>query len=177
MARVFHRQGADHGNHGAFGGAIVFVACRAHDGGEAGGGHHGAATAARHHVFGGRAERVEHGVQVDFHHLVPLVVGHVGEAAAVAAADAGIAERGHGVGEGAVHGRAVADVDFLHQHAPSGGFQAGAGRLVLGLVLAPDGHVGAGLGDRLGHGEADAAIAAGDQRHLAGEIERLERHA
>jgi len=35
----------------------------------------------------------------------------------------------------------------------------------------------AGLGQRIGHAESDAAIAAGDQRHLAREIEALVGHA
>src|SRR3546814_3850433 len=44
------------------------------------------------------------------------------------------------------------------------------------VVRTPDADVGAGLGDRFGHAEADAAVAAGDQHGLAGEIEELVGH-
>ncbi len=50
------------------------------------------------------------------------------------------------------------------------------GALVLVLVGAPDRDIGARLRDGVGHAEADAAIAAGDQRDLAGKIEGFVGH-
>ena len=44
-------------------------------------------------------------------------------------------------------------------------------RVLLGIG-APDDEIGAGLRQRLRHAAADTAIAAGDERHLAAEIER-----
>src|SRR5829696_4213788 len=48
---------------------------------------------------------------------------------------------------------------------------------ILRGVGAPDADVGAGLGKCVGHAETDAAIAAGDQRHLARQIEAFVGHA
>ena len=42
------------------------------------------------------------------------------------------------------------------------------------LRARPD-HVGAGLGEHLGHREPDAAAAAGDERELAGQVEQAGR--
>src|SRR5262249_49769376 len=50
------------------------------------------------------------------------------------------------------------------------------GRVGLVLARAPDADVGARLGQRVGHAEADAAVAAGHQRHLAREIEAFVGH-
>jgi hypothetical protein len=50
------------------------------------------------------------------------------------------------------------------------------GRVGLVLARAPDADIGAGLGQRIGHAEADAAVAAGHQRDLAREIEALVGH-
>ena len=101
----------------------------------------------------------------------------------MAAADASIGEAAihpaqyrQRFGEGGVHGGAVAHVHGLDQHPAAGGFQPCAGGVVLDGVLAPDGHIGAGLGHRFGHCQANATIAAGDQRHLARQIKAFECH-
>src|SRR5476649_315400 len=49
--------------------------------------------------------------------------------------------------------------------------------VVLFLARSPDADVGAGFGHGVGHAEADAAVAAGHQCHLARQIEALVGHA
>src|SRR5205807_5271367 len=71
----------------------------------------------------------------------------------------------------------LADIDYLGMDLAAVLFQLLCGLGVLGGIGAPDTDVGAGLSQRIGHAEADAAIAAGDQRHLAAEIEALVGHA
>src|SRR6185436_3304250 len=56
------------------------------------------------------------------------------------------------------------------------GLKLGEGGRVLVLVGAPDAHGGAGPRQALGHAEADTAVAAGHERHLAREIESRMRH-
>src|SRR5262245_16376058 len=49
----------------------------------------------------------------------------------------------------------------------------------LGILLfagAPDGDGGAGLGEPVGHAEADPTVAAGDEGNLPGEVERTVGH-
>jgi len=80
------------------------------------------------------------------------------------------AEAGGGLG-----GQALAFGLFRHV----GGDEAGGaaetlgGLLALGDVAARQHHGGAGGGQAAGHAQADAAIAAGDHRHLARQIEQF----
>ena len=76
-------------------------------------------------------------------------------------------------GERTLHRRLVAHVAFERDDLAAGLGELGFGGRVLVGVGAPDGDVGAGLRHGQRHAEADAAIAAGDERHLAGEIEGL----
>src|SRR6476659_4164144 len=55
-------------------------------------------------------------------------------------------------------------------------FELLGGRVGLLLARAPDADISARFGHRIGHAEADAAVATGHQRHLAGEIEALIGH-
>jgi hypothetical protein len=70
----------------------------------------------------------------------------------------------------------LADIDDLGMDLAAVLFQLLCGIGVLGGIGAPDADIGAGLSQRIGHAEADAAIAAGDQRHLAIEIEAFVGH-
>ena len=70
----------------------------------------------------------------------------------------------------------VADIDDLGMDLAAMALQLLCGGGVLRRVGAPDADVGAGLGQGVGHAEADAAVAAGDQRHLARQIEALVGH-
>jgi hypothetical protein len=70
----------------------------------------------------------------------------------------------------------VADIDDLCVDLAAVVPELLGGVGVLLGVGAPDADVGAGLGKRVGHAETDAAIAAGDQRHLARQIEALVGH-
>jgi hypothetical protein len=71
----------------------------------------------------------------------------------------------------------VADIDDLGVDLATVALQFLAGVCILPGVGAPDADVGAGLCKCIGHAETDAAIAAGDQRHLARQIEALVGHA
>src|ERR1700722_15630821 len=53
----------------------------------------------------------------------------------------------------------------------------GLERLLTGRLIARrDRHLGAGFGEELGDGPADAAPRTGDHRHLAAELEQGQRH-
>ena len=80
-------------------------------------------------------------------------------------------------GEGLVDRRLVADVAHERDDACAVYGERRTRRGVLVGVRAPETDVGAGLCERLGHAEADAAVAAGDQRDFAGEIEGGVGHA
>ena len=73
-------------------------------------------------------------------------------------------------------GLLVAHIAAKRQHVPSGSLQLGLRSCILLRIGSPNGDVGTRLGQCLRHAETDAAIAAGDQRHSAGEIERSIRH-
>src|SRR5476649_2664281 len=83
----------------------------------------------------------------------------------------------HRLGEGIGHLLFVPDVDCLGMDLASVLPELGHGRVVLLLAGAPDTDIGAGFGHRIGHAEPDTAVAAGHQRHLAGQIEALVGHA
>ena len=61
----------------------------------------------------------------------------------------------------------VADIDDLGVDLAAVALELLGRRVGLLLARAPDADIGARLGHRVGHAEADAAIAAGHQRHLA----------
>ena len=61
------------------------------------------------------------------------------------------------------------DVGFQEYRIRAEGFEGGRG---LGAVAAGDGDAGAGVTQADGHAEADAAVAAGDQGHSAGEVKK-----
>jgi hypothetical protein len=129
------------------------------------------------HVLAGFAEGEEDPVQVHPQHPA-IGLGVELRERARAAADAGIGDHGvdpahlvHGLGHAGHDLGLLGDIDPLGQDADAGFLQLGLG---LGVVLgigAPDHDVGARLGQRFGHAEPDAAIAPGDQRHFAGQIE------
>ena len=88
-----------------------------------------------------------------------------------------MAQHLHRLGEGRGDLLLVADIDDLGMHLAAMALQLLRRRIGLVLARAPDADIGASLGQGVGHAEADAAIAAGDQRHLAREIEALVGHA
>ena len=113
------------------------------------------------------------------HHALPFGVVDL-EEAALAAGDAGIgegavdpAELGEGLGEGGVDRGAVGNVDLLRTDLAAGLRQPRFGGGVFLRVGAPDADVGARLRHRLAEAEADAAVAAGDERDFSGQVERL----
>jgi hypothetical protein len=67
--------------------------------------------------------------------------------------------------------RLVGHVAGLRQHATTMGLEPLLRDVVLLPIRAPDRDARAGPGQRLGHAEPDPAIAAGDQSHLARQIE------
>ncbi len=99
------------------------------------------------------------------------------------AADTGVGEAGihpaehcQCFGEGALHGNFTADVagDDVCFHAMR--CQCLQRCCILVGVGTPDADIGAMLGDTGGEAQADAAVAAGDQCGLAGEIEQVGTH-
>ena len=83
-----------------------------------------------------------------------------------------------GIGLGMAHAMAEAGADVAiwgtnaEKNEAARAQLAATGRKVLALQC----DVGTGLGNGLGHAEADAAIAAGHECHLAGQVERLVTH-
>ena len=138
-----------------------------------------------HHVPRRGAEGEEGAVEIDLQHAVPFLGGHLDEGCeprpaetpALAKQPSTRPSTPERLGEGGLdrasrRRRRIRAPATLRPVACELGLRGG----VLGRVGAPDGDVGAGLGHRVGHAEADAAIAAGDQRHLAGQIEWLVGH-
>jgi len=82
----------------------------------------------------------------------------------------------HRLCEGGLDLLLVADIDDLGMDLVAVFLELGDGRVVLFLARPPDADVGAGFGNCVGHAEADAAVAAGHQRHLARQIEALVGH-
>jgi len=70
----------------------------------------------------------------------------------------------------------VRRVDRFGANAAPGRLKFLAGRVELIWIGAPDHHVRASLRQSFGHAEPDPAIAAGDQRDLAGQVERRISH-
>ena len=183
---MFDGNALDHRNDAALGRRIGLVARRALDGREARDPDQRTAGIARlgaiDHVPRRLAQREEHAVEIDRQRLAVGFGRHADEGRR-AEADAGIGEARVDAPE-FLHRRAdavddlflVGHVDFprMDLHAMRAKLLGGA--LVLVLVGAPDRDIGARLRDGVGHAEADAAIAAGDQRDLAGKIEGFVGH-
>src|SRR5262249_46230046 len=100
-----------------------------------------------------------------------------------AAGDAGIGETAvdtaealQRLGEAGLDRRLVADIDLERRgfHAVLPDRRLGLG--ILRRVGAPDADLGASRRHGFCHAEPDAAVAAGDQRDLARQVERLVRH-
>jgi hypothetical protein len=70
----------------------------------------------------------------------------------------------------------VGHVAAQREHGRAERFEHGQRGPVLVLAGAPDGDARAGRGQCLGHAEPDPAVAAGDERHLPREVERLIGH-
>jgi hypothetical protein len=136
-----------------------------------------AALPAGHHVLEGLLRRVHGAVEVDAQHALPLLVAHVEEAgrpppdAGVDEARVDAPELADGLGHRRDDRLLVADVADDRVHVAADGGQLLDRGVVLGRVGAPDGDRRAALGQPLGVAEADAAVAAGDQPDVAGEIE------
>src|SRR5206468_3144516 len=132
----------------------------------------------------GGAEGVEGAVQVDGQDPAPLRSRHLPERSGVPApaharvGEAGVdpAEAGNRLGEGGLDGRLVGDVDPQGKDGVAVTQEPGARRVVLDVARAPDRHAGPGRGQGVGHPEADPAVPAGDERHLAREIEESGGH-
>jgi len=75
------------------------------------------------------------------------------------------------------HGVLVADIDpeCRDRSRSAVGLKLGHRGLVVGDVGAPDRDGRTGLVQTPGHPEPDSAVAAGDQRHLPGEVMPLGR--
>ena len=130
------------------------------------------------HAAADRLGQEEGGLQVDVHHLVPVLLGEVERVGA--ADDAGVvdqdvdaAERLHAAGTrrraiGSVRGQVGLDRQEAAARAPA------TCALGLGRRRAADGDdVGAGLRQRDGDALAEAGVGAGDEGDLAGEIEEV----
>ena len=183
VARQLDGQRTDHGADAALARAIVAGARRALDRRGGGHRHQRAALAALDHVLGGCTEGEEHAVEIDPRDPAPFLVIHLEDRALAAARDAGIGDAvvdmAHdldGLGEGIDDLLLLADIDELGMDLAAVALELLARRVGLLLAGAPDADIGAGLGHRVGHAEADAAIAAGHQRHLARQIEALVGH-
>ena len=130
------------------------------------------------HVARGDLEHMEHAVEIGREHAAPLFFGAVDEGVPSAAADAGIGKaavdpaerverRGHrGLDRGGIADVADAGIDL----AGAAGHGRGGVFVLLG-VAAPDRDVASGRRQRLRDAKTDAAIAAGDDGHAAGEVE------
>jgi hypothetical protein len=130
------------------------------------------------HVPRGRTEGEEDAVEIDGEDAAPLL-GRELEERRRAAADARVgeagvdpAELGDGAGERLLDRLLVGDVAAQRQHALAMALELLSRRRVLRLVGAPDAEVGAARRQRLGHAEADAAVAAGDEGDLAAQVEQ-----
>ena len=78
-----------------------------------------------------------------------------------------MAHRLHGRGEGGIDLLLVAHIDQQRMDLAAMTLKLVGGRVGLLLARAPDADISARLGQRIGHAEANAAIAAGHQRDLA----------
>ena len=116
----------------------------------------------------------EQALEVGIDHRVPVVLGEVDRVGA--ADDAGVVDEDVDVpapGDRLLHqardAGGVAEVAAQVEEAAAAGAHVIDGVFRLGLVDADD--VGAGFGERQRDRLADAGVSAGDDRHLAGEIE------
>jgi len=153
--------------------------------GGAGRGHHDgpagavAAVVAGDHVAHRLLGREERAVEVHPHDPPPLVLVHPHEARrppghpGVHEARVDPAQLVDGPGGRRDHGVVVAHVAHDRQHPVPVRLEPGGGGGVLVRVRAPDRDVRAVRGERLGHAEADAAVAPGDQGDVAGQVEQL----
>ena len=131
------------------------------------------------HVPGGGSERIERAVEIDARDPVPFFRAHLGERGRAApAADAGIGKAAvdpahlfHGFRERGIDGFFIADIAFQREDLAAGLVQLGFGGGILGGVRTPDRDVGTGLRHRFRHAEPDAAVAAGHECDLSGQIE------
>ncbi len=148
---------------------VRLVARRAHHRGPRRRDGEAATFAALDHVPHRRAPRVEHAVEIDSQHSVPLVGGEVDERRVVAAdprvgeARVDLPEGVDGRGERRLDLRLVPDVALQGQHLGAVPAELLGRGLVLGLVGAPDRDVGPLRRQPVGHAEPDAAVAAGHQ--------------
>ena len=135
-------------------------------------------------MSGRGAQRVEGAVQIDGEDSPPLGGGHFHERLHLAApTDPGIREaRVHspehrqGRRERSLDGRLVPHVTDERLHPTAVVAKLLDRRRVLRRVGSPDTHGSSGGGQSLRHAEPDSAVAAGDKRHLATEIERAKGH-
>ena len=129
--------------------------------------------AGRGHAAGGRLAGQEHAADVGLHHAVPLLDRHVEDGRV--RIDAGV---GHRHGDGPERflrlrrevgdRRRVADVHDLREDAAA---QRGGGALQRRLAQVPERHPGAGLVEGAGDGLPDPGPGAGDEHHVALEVE------
>ena len=136
-----------------------------------------AALATLDHVTHRGTQGEEDAVEVDAQHLVPVLGREVDEPLAVPA-DAGVREarvdlpeRLDGRRERCFDLPLVAHVALQGQHLRAVLRELLGRRRVLVLVGAPDGHVSALRRKTLSHPEPDAAVAAGHESHVAGQVE------
>src|SRR5579859_509764 len=165
------RQGQ--GLHGRLAHVVGRAVGRVEQGGDAGD-HDDVAAPALAHVRDDELAEVVWAERVHPHH--PLHFQRVGVDDALAAAgDAGVVDQDVDVAEVGQHQlhHAHVVVPGLHRAGVGDRLAAegldGGHRLVggVGVAAVVDGDVGAGLGQRQGHGAADAPAAAGDQGHAA----------
>jgi len=126
----------------------------------------------------GRLGGDEHTGEIGVDHRPPLrdaeVFGSLADADPgivhqdVEAAEAGDGRAHHGLGEGL-----VGDVDLHRRGRRAEGRDLLQRRGVLGRIARGDHDLGPGAGQALGDPQADAAVAAGDERRLAGQVEQL----
>ena len=121
---------------------------------------------------------MEDAVEIGREHAAPLFFGALNEGVASAAADSGIgeaaidpAERLERRGHRRFHRGGIGDVANAGIDLAGAAGHGRGGILVLVGVAAPDRDVASGRGQRLCDAKTDAAIAAGDDGHAAGEVE------
>ena len=127
----------------------------------------------------GNLKHVEHAVQISGEHAAPLLFGAVDKGVPSATADAGIGEAAIDAAEpvergghrcldrGRIGNIANAGVNL----AAAAGHRRGGVSVLVGIA-APDRNVAPGRRQRLRDAETDSAIAAGDDGHAAGEVEK-----
>ena len=140
-----------------------------------------ACLGARLHVPRSLSHGIEHAMQIDCKQVVPSLAGHLLDqrhthGAGIADDAVHPAELGDGGGKAVDHLLLLRYVHGAISNAVPMGPQGFGGFRVVILSPAPDLDVSACSCQCVGHGEAQARVAAGDERDLAGQVEEILSH-